>query len=51
MSRLKRKRDKITHAYGRGLVKNGKDGGPQASVEAVEKLLQVPVDYFVKFNF
>ena len=23
----------------------------QASVEAVEKLLQVPVDYFVKFNF
>ncbi len=48
---IEKKKDKITHAYGRGLVKNGKDGGPQASVEAVEKLLQVPVDYFVKFNF
>ncbi|AIW84023.1 LCP family protein [Bacillus mycoides] len=48
---LEKKKDKITHAYGSGFVKNGKDGGPQASVEAVEKLLQVPVDYFVKFNF
>ncbi|KEK22011.1 LCP family protein [Bacillus gaemokensis] len=48
---IEKKKDKITHAYGRGFVKNGKDGGPQASVEAVEKLLHVPVDYFVKFNF
>ncbi|WP_255295838.1 LCP family protein, partial [Bacillus cereus] len=48
---VEKKKDKITHAYGSGFVKNGKDGGPQASVEAVEKLLQVPVDYFVKFNF
>ncbi|PEC23043.1 LCP family protein [Bacillus cereus] len=48
---IEKKKDKITHAYGRGFIKNGKDGGPQASVEAVEKLLQVPVDYFVKFNF
>ncbi|WP_459500138.1 LCP family protein [Bacillus sp. C1] len=48
---IEKKKDKITHAYGRGFVKNGKDGGPQASVEAVEKLLDVPVDYFVKFNF
>lgn len=48
---IEKKKDKITHAYGSGFVKNGKDGGPQASVEAVEKLLQVPVDYFVKFNF
>ena len=48
---VEKKKDKITHAYGSGFVKKGKDGGPQASVEAVEKLLQVPVDYFVKFNF
>ncbi|MDZ5610213.1 LCP family protein [Bacillus pseudomycoides] len=48
---IEKKKDKITHAYGRGFVKSGKDGGPQASVEAVEKLLHVPVDYFVKFNF
>ncbi|EEL49983.1 Transcriptional regulator, LytR [Bacillus cereus Rock3-44] len=48
---IEKKKDKITHAYGKGFVKNGKDGGPQAAVEAVEKLLHVPVDYFVKFNF
>ncbi|MBO1582222.1 LCP family protein [Bacillus sp. XF8] len=48
---IEKKMDKITHAHAYGSAKNGKDGGPQASIDAVEKLLHVPVDYFVKFNF
>lgn len=48
---VEKKKDKITHAHAYGATKNGKDGGPQASIDAVEKLLNVPVDYFVKFNF
>ncbi|WP_082246063.1 LCP family protein [Bacillus gaemokensis] len=48
---IEKKKDKITHAHAFGSAKNGKDGGPQASIDAVEKLLHVPVDYFVKFNF
>ncbi|HHB1768290.1 TPA: LCP family protein [Bacillus cereus] len=48
---VEKKKDKITHAHAFGSTKNGKDGGPQASIDAVEKLLNVPVDYFVKFNF
>ncbi|MGN4444671.1 LCP family protein [Bacillus cereus group sp. MYBK79-1] len=48
---VEKKKDKITHAHAYGSTKNGKDGGPQASIDAVEKLLNVPVDYFVKFNF
>ncbi|PGZ95266.1 LytR family transcriptional regulator [Bacillus pseudomycoides] len=48
---IEKKKDKITHAYAYGAVKNGKDGGPQATIDAVEKLFNVPVDYFVKFNF
>ncbi|HDR7793161.1 TPA: LCP family protein [Bacillus luti] len=48
---IEKKKDKITHAHAYGSAKNGKAGGPQASIDAVEKLLNVPVDYFVKFNF
>ncbi|MDR4332876.1 LCP family protein [Bacillus anthracis] len=48
---VEKKKDKITHAHAYGSTKNGKDGGPQASIDAVEKLLNVPVNYFVKFNF
>lgn len=48
---VEKKKDKITHSYAFGAVKNGKDGGPQATIDAVEKLFNVPVDYFVKFNF
>ncbi|KFN04508.1 LytR family transcriptional regulator [Bacillus clarus] len=48
---IEKKKDKITHAHAFGSAKNGKNGGPQASIDAVEKLLNVPVDYFVKFNF
>ncbi|PQZ56265.1 LytR family transcriptional regulator [Bacillus sp. MYb209] len=48
---VEKKKDKITHAHAFGSTKNGKDGGPQASIDAVEKLMNVPVDYFVKFNF
>ncbi|MFD2044495.1 LCP family protein [Ornithinibacillus salinisoli] len=35
--------DKITHAHA--------FGGPQATIETVENLLDIPVDYFVKMNF
>ncbi|MFC2947737.1 LCP family protein [Virgibacillus sediminis] len=35
--------DKITHAHAYG--------GPSATVETVENLLDIPVDYFVKLNF
>ncbi|MGM9920771.1 MAG: LCP family protein [Bhargavaea sp.] len=35
--------DKITHAHA--------FGGVEASIETVEELLDVPVDYFVKMNF
>ncbi|MGR5996509.1 LCP family protein [Bacillus cereus] len=48
---IEKKKDKITHAHAFGSTKNGKNGGPQASIDAVEKLMNVPVDYFVKFNF
>ncbi|MED4652927.1 LytR family transcriptional regulator [Bacillus pseudomycoides] len=48
---IEKKMDKITHAHAFGSAKNGKAGGPQASIDAVEDLLHVPVDYFVKFNF
>ncbi|WP_142387884.1 LCP family protein [Bacillus thuringiensis] len=48
---IEKKKDKITHAHAFGSAKNGRNGGPQASIDAVEKLMNVPVDYFVKFNF
>ncbi|MDP7978756.1 LCP family protein [Bacillus sp. WLY-B-L8] len=48
---VEKKKDKITHSYAFGATKNGKDGGPQATIETVEKLFNVPVDYFVRFNF
>ncbi|KIL49897.1 LCP family protein [Jeotgalibacillus soli] len=35
--------DKINHAHA--------FGGPQASMEAVEELLDIPVDYYVRLNF
>ncbi|EMR07961.1 Putative transcriptional regulator ywtF [Bhargavaea cecembensis DSE10] len=35
--------DKITHAHA--------FGGPEATIETVEELLNVPVDYYVKMNF
>ena len=34
--------DKITHAH--------REGGPEASMRAVESLLNVPVDYYVRVN-
>lgn len=37
------KEDKITHAHA--------FGGPAASIETVEKLFDIPVDYYVKMNF
>lgn len=36
-------KDKITHAYG--------FNGPSSTIEAVEELLAVPVDYYVNMNF
>ena len=36
-------KDKITHAHSYG--------GTKASIETVEELLEVPVDYYVKMNF
>lgn len=36
-------RDKITHAYGHG--------GTRVTIETVENLLEVPIDYYVKMNF
>lgn len=36
-------RDKINHAYGKG--------GPLSSIETIEYLLDVPIDYYVKMNF
>ncbi|GGE67311.1 LCP family protein [Priestia taiwanensis] len=48
---LTKKMDKINHAHSAGQAKNGKDGGPNVLIDAVEGLLHVPVDFFVKFNF
>lgn len=36
-------KDKITHAHAYG--------GPEATIEAVEELFDIPVDYYVKLNF
>ncbi len=36
-------KDKINHAYGKG--------GPLSTIETIEYLLEVPIDYFVKMNF
>ena len=36
-------KDKITHAHSYG--------GPATTIETVEKLLDIPVDYYVKMNF
>lgn len=48
---VEKKKDKITNSYSLGVAKNGKDSGPQSTIESVEKLFNVPVDYFVRFNF
>jgi polyisoprenyl-teichoic acid--peptidoglycan teichoic acid transferase len=48
---VEKKKDKITHAYATGAVKYGEEGGPKATREAVEGLFNIPVDYFIKFNF
>lgn len=37
------RRDKINHAYSYG--------GTRATVETIEELLEVPIDYYVKMNF
>lgn len=37
------KKDKITHAHAYG--------GVEATIETVEELLQIPIDYYVKMNF
>ncbi|PLS04334.1 LCP family protein [Neobacillus cucumis] len=39
----KGKKDKITHAYG--------VGGRDATIKAVETLLNIPIDYYVQVNF
>ena len=39
----KEKRDKITHAH--------VYGGTEATIETVEELFDIPVDYFFKLNF
>jgi polyisoprenyl-teichoic acid--peptidoglycan teichoic acid transferase len=39
----KGRQDKITHAYGKG--------GITSTIETVEELLDIPVDYYVKMNF
>ena len=36
-------KDKITHAHA--------NGGPKSTIETVENLLDIPVDYYVKMNF
>ena len=36
-------KDKINHAYGKG--------GPLSTIETIEYLLEVPIDYYVKMNF
>ncbi|MDC3415974.1 LCP family protein [Aquibacillus salsiterrae] len=36
-------KDKITHAHAYG--------GPQATIETVEQLFDIPIDYYVKMNF
>ncbi len=38
-----RKEDKITHAHAYG--------GPAATIETVEELFDIPIDYYVKMNF
>lgn len=40
---VEKKYDKITHAHA--------FGGTDATIESVEELLQIPVDYYVKVNF
>lgn len=40
---VEKRRDKITHAH--------VYGGPEATIEAVEELFDIPVDYYVKLNF
>lgn len=39
----KNKRDKITHAHA--------FGGPKMTIETVQELLDIPIDYYVKVNF
>ena len=40
---IKEKRDKITHAH--------VYGGTEGTIETVEELFDIPVDYFFKLNF
>ena len=40
---VEEKRDKITHAH--------VFGGPEGTIETVEELFNIPVDYYVKLNF
>ena len=40
---VEKRKDKITHAH--------VFGGPEATIEAVEELFDIPVDYYVKLNF
>ncbi|QCJ44132.1 LytR family transcriptional regulator [Bacillus sp. S3] len=39
----KNKKDKITHAHA--------FGGPKMTIETVQELLDIPIDYYVKINF
>lgn len=42
---------KITHAYSYGNKKGGQKAAVEASMEAVEKFLDVPIDYYATVNF
>ena len=45
------KRDKITHSFAFGSVRDGKDGGRKCTIEAVENLLETKINYSVVFRF
>ncbi|MGE6540765.1 LCP family protein [Bacillus luti] len=41
----------INEAHARRNIETGKIEGPVATIRDVEKLLHVPINYFIKFNF
>ncbi|MEF3303208.1 LCP family protein [Paenibacillus sp. GYB003] len=42
---------KLNHAYFLGELRGGDDGGVRASIEAVSRLLQIPIHFYVKTDF
>lgn len=43
--------DKINHAHAFGELNGSSSDGTRATIETVENLLEIPVDYYVKLNF